>query len=161
MPLDERVAAALAAHGLAHEVHECDEALADTAAYCAHYGVPEDHSANCIVVAGKDEPRAYAACIVLATTRLDVNQVVRRRLGARRASFATADETVALTGMRIGGVTPFGLPPTLPLWIDALVLERPWVIVGGGTRSAKVRLAPASLLQLPGAERVEGLARTA
>ena len=159
MPLDERVAAALAAYELEHEVHECDEALADTAAYCAHYGVPEDHSANCILVAGKEEPRVYAACVVLATTRLDANRTVRKKLGVRRVSFATAEETVALTGMRIGGVTPFGLPEGLPLWVDALVLERPWVIVGGGTRSAKIRLDPGLLLRLPGSESVEGLAK--
>ena len=117
------------------EVIACDEAVADTAAFCAHHGWPLERSANCILVSGRDEPRRYAACVLLATTKLDVNHVVRRRLEVKRASFATAEETVALTGMRIGGVTPFGLPPEVPLWIDPAVLAVDRVVIGAGTRS--------------------------
>src|SRR4051794_12074308 len=93
-----------------HEVVPCDPALADTAAFCAAYGYPLEDSANTILVVGKSDPPRYAACVVLATTRLDVNRVVRQRLEVRRASFASPDETRALTGMELGGVTVFGLP---------------------------------------------------
>ena len=110
----------------------CDPDLADTAAFCEAYGYAPQDSANTIVVAGKSTPPVYAACVVLATTRLDVNGTVRRRLGARKASFASADETREMTGMLIGGVTAFGLPPKLPVWVDAAVMGRERIILGGG-----------------------------
>jgi prolyl-tRNA editing enzyme YbaK/EbsC (Cys-tRNA(Pro) deacylase) len=144
--------------GVAHELIACDPALADTAAFCAHYGYPEDQSANTIVVASRKPPGHNAACVVLATTRLDVNGMVRRRLDARKVSFAPPELTVQLTGMAMGGVTAFALPPELPLWIDAAVMELPWVIVGGGSRSLKVKVAPDVLARLPNAEVVAGLA---
>jgi prolyl-tRNA editing enzyme YbaK/EbsC (Cys-tRNA(Pro) deacylase) len=144
--------------GLHTEVMPCDPELADTAAFCAAYGVDPGDSANCIVVAGKAEPRVYCACLVLATTRLDVNRVVTRLLGVRKASFASAEETREVTGMLIGGVTPFGLPDGLPVYVDGRVMTRPSVVVGGGTRSAKLRLAPGGLRRIPGVEVVEGLA---
>jgi prolyl-tRNA editing enzyme YbaK/EbsC (Cys-tRNA(Pro) deacylase) len=150
----------LAATGMAYEVIPCDPALADTGAFCAAYGYALEDSANTIVVAGKVEPPVYAACVVLATTRLDVNRVVRRRLGVRKASFAGADETHRLTGQQIGGVTPVGLPPALPIWVDARVMERPRIILGGGSRDRKVLAPPAILIAL-GAEVVEDLAREA
>jgi prolyl-tRNA editing enzyme YbaK/EbsC (Cys-tRNA(Pro) deacylase) len=154
----EQLEAALAALGVPYELFPCDPALADTAAFCAAYGFALEDSANTIVVAGKADPRRYAACIVLAPDRLDVNRTIRARLGTRRASFASADETRALTGMAIGGVTPFGLPADLPVWIDAAVMDRPRIVLGGGSRSWKVLAAPAILLALPNAEVVEGLA---
>ncbi len=153
-PLLER----LDALDVRYEIIPCDPALADTAAFCEAYGYALDDSANTIVVAGRADPPVYAACVVLATTRLDVNKVVRKRLGVRRASFADADDTRRLTGMAIGGVTPFGLPPGLPLWVDARVMERPQIILGGGGRDRKVLTPPASLTAL-GAEVVEDLAR--
>ncbi|MBA3287011.1 MAG: hypothetical protein H0U21_03155 [Acidimicrobiia bacterium] len=143
------------------EVVDCDPALADTAAFCAAYGYALDDSANAIVVEGKADEPVYAACVVLATTRLDVNSVVRRRLGVRKASFASPDATRDLTGMEIGGVTPFALPPALPLWIDARVMERQRIVVGGGSRSCKVVGPPTMLLTRPGAEVVTDLARSA
>jgi prolyl-tRNA editing enzyme YbaK/EbsC (Cys-tRNA(Pro) deacylase) len=100
----------------------------------------------------------YAACVVLATTRLDVNRTVRQRLGVRKASFAPSEETRALTGMEIGGVTVFGLPTDLPIWIDARVMDRERIVLGGGNRSSKVIAPPEILLRLPRAEVVEGLA---
>jgi prolyl-tRNA editing enzyme YbaK/EbsC (Cys-tRNA(Pro) deacylase) len=137
----------------------CDPGLADTAAFCEAYGYRPDQSANAIVVVGKGDPRTYVACLVLATTRLDVNGVVRKRLGVKKASFASADETVEITGMQIGGVTPYGLPDGLPIWIDAAVMAVDRVIVGGGSRDRKLLVPPASLAAIPGAEVVEGLAR--
>jgi prolyl-tRNA editing enzyme YbaK/EbsC (Cys-tRNA(Pro) deacylase) len=156
------VAAALDHLGADYEVLACDPDLADTAAFCEHYGVPVERSANTIVVVGKqrDGERSYAACVVLAHTRLDVNGAVRRRLGARKASFASADETRDLTGMLIGGVTAVALPDDLPLWVDARVLEPDWVVLGGGNRSTKIKLAPALLAALPNAEVVPDLATT-
>jgi len=155
-----RLEAALEPLGIAYELFPCDPALADTAQFCAAYGFSPSESANTIVVVGKADPRRYAACIVLATHRLDVNRAVRDKLGTRKASFAGPDETRELTGMEIGGVTPFGLPDDLPVWIDADVMARPRIILGGGSRSWKVISTPALLRALPGAEVVEGLAKS-
>jgi prolyl-tRNA editing enzyme YbaK/EbsC (Cys-tRNA(Pro) deacylase) len=148
----------LDALGLPYEIIACDPALADTANFCAAYGYPLEDSANTILVAGKAEPPPYAACVVLAHTRLDVNRTVRTRLGTRKASFAAPEETRALTGMEIGGVTVFGLPPSLPIWVDARVMARERIILGGGGRDRKVIAPPAILLALDNVEVVEGLA---
>jgi prolyl-tRNA editing enzyme YbaK/EbsC (Cys-tRNA(Pro) deacylase) len=144
--------------GFPYEIFPCDPALADTVNFCAEYGFELWDSANTILVIGKSDPPVYAACVVLANTRLDVNRTVRQRLGTRKASFAPAEETRAITGMEIGGVTVFGLPPQLPIWIDSRVLERERIVLGGGSRSFKVIAAPEILLKLPGAEVVPGLA---
>jgi prolyl-tRNA editing enzyme YbaK/EbsC (Cys-tRNA(Pro) deacylase) len=144
--------------GVDYELFACDPALADTAAFCAAYGFAPEDSANTIVVIGKSDPPRYAACVVLAPNRLDVNRVVRDRLGTRKASFAPGDATRELTGMEIGGVTVFGLPAGMPIWIDARVMARDRIILGGGSRSWKVISTPAILGALPGAEVVEGLA---
>jgi prolyl-tRNA editing enzyme YbaK/EbsC (Cys-tRNA(Pro) deacylase) len=156
--VEEAVRAALDRTALPYEILPCDPALADTAAFCEAYGWPLDISANTIVVIGKSDPPQFAACIVLATTRLDVNGAVRRRFGVRKASFAAADDTAAITGMRIGGVTPFALPPGLPVWVDGEVTRRDQLILGGGSRSIKVLCPPATLLALPGVEVVDDLA---
>jgi prolyl-tRNA editing enzyme YbaK/EbsC (Cys-tRNA(Pro) deacylase) len=139
----------------------CDPALADTAAFCEAYGYAPEDSANTIVVVGKGDPPRHAACVLLATTRLDVNGTVRRRLGTRKASFADAATTLELTGMALGGVTAVGLPDALPLWVDAAVLGRQRIVLGGGSRSRKLLAPPSLLLELPGAEVVEGLASPA
>jgi prolyl-tRNA editing enzyme YbaK/EbsC (Cys-tRNA(Pro) deacylase) len=137
--------------GVPYELQPIDPAFADTAAYCERYGVPLDRAANTLIVAAKKEPRRYAACVVLATTRLDVNRAVRRLLDASRVSFASADETRALTGMLLGGVTVFALPADLPIYVDDKVLVHDWVILGSGSRSSKVRVSPEVLTRLPGA----------
>lgn len=153
------VADRLAAMGVTFEVMECDPALADTAAFVAHYGVPADRSANTIVVVSKGAEPTYVACVLLATTSLDVNNVVRREMGVRKASFAAAEPVRELTGMEIGGVTPFGLPDAMPILVDARVMEPDWIILGGGNRSSKLRLAPAALQRLSAVRVVSGLAR--
>jgi prolyl-tRNA editing enzyme YbaK/EbsC (Cys-tRNA(Pro) deacylase) len=141
-------------------VAEIDPGLADTAAFCERYGVPLDESANCVVVAGRREGETrFAACVVLATTRADVNGVVRRQLDVRKASFAATDVAVAQTGMEYGGITPIGLPPGWPLFVDAAVAAGPRVVVGSGVRRSKLTLPGAALAQLPGAVVVAGLAR--
>lgn len=158
--VEARVRGRLTALGIEYETIACDPDFADTAAFCARYGVAPEESANTIVVAARKEPGVACACVVLATCRLDVNHTVCDLLGVRKASFAAADQSRELTGMMIGGVTPFGLPGELPLYIDAHVMTRDSVVIGGGSRSLKIRLAPAGLLQLPGARVVEGLANS-
>ncbi len=151
--------AALAGRG-EHELFPCDPALADTASFCAAYGFALEDSANTIVVVGKGAQPVYAACVVLATHRLDVNRTIRARFG-RKSSFASPEETRAITGHEIGGVTVFGLPSDLPVWVDAAVMRRDRIVLGGGSRRWKV-IAPASiLLTLPNVEVVEGLANPA
>lgn len=142
-----------------YEVIPCDPAFADTAAFCERYDYPPEKGANCIIVVGKggSEP-VFAACLVLPTTRLDVNKTVRALLGTKKASFADAVLTEEFTGMKVGGVTPIGLPDSLPLFIDSRVMELDKVLVGGGSRSCKVILSPALLLRLPNAQVIEGLA---
>jgi prolyl-tRNA editing enzyme YbaK/EbsC (Cys-tRNA(Pro) deacylase) len=152
--LDER----LRDLGVPYELFPCDPALADTAAFCAAYGFAPEESANTIVVIGKSDPPRYAACVTLAPYRLDVNRAVRDRLGTRKASFAPAEVTAELTGMQIGGVTVFGLPAELPIWVDDRVMARERIILGGGSRSWKVIASPAILLRLPGVEVVPDLA---
>jgi prolyl-tRNA editing enzyme YbaK/EbsC (Cys-tRNA(Pro) deacylase) len=159
--LDTSVQAQLDQLGVPYEIFPCDPALADTANFCAAYGFDPEDSANTILVIGKSDPPVYAACVVLATTRLDVNRVVRQRLGTRKASFAPAEETRAITGMEIGGVTVFGLPPELPVWIDSRVMRRERIVLGGGSRSSKVIAAPEILRKLPRAEVVDDLATPA
>jgi prolyl-tRNA editing enzyme YbaK/EbsC (Cys-tRNA(Pro) deacylase) len=141
-------------------VAEVDAELADTAAFCEAYGVSLDESANCVVVAGKREGDVrYAACLVLATTRADVNGIVRRHLDVRKASFAAMDDAVRLTGMEYGGITPVGLPADWPILVDAVVAATPLVVIGSGVRRSKLVLPGAALLSLPGAVAVESLGR--
>lgn len=149
---------ALAGLGVDHEVVPCDPALADTAQFCEAYGYALADSANTIVVVGKSDPPVTVACVLLADSRLDVNRVVRKRLGVRKASFADAADTERITGMTIGGVTPFGLPEGLPIWVDARVMERARIVLGGGSRDRKV-VAPPTILTALGATVVEGLAQ--
>jgi prolyl-tRNA editing enzyme YbaK/EbsC (Cys-tRNA(Pro) deacylase) len=112
------------------------------------------------VIAGRrGDTTSYAACVVLATTRADVNGIVRRRLDARKASFAPMDDAVALSGMEFGGITPIGLPADWPVLIDAAVLERDVVVIGSGLRRSKLALPSAALADLPSAEVIDGLAR--
>lgn len=155
--VEAAVRAVLDGLGVDYEWMPCDPDYADTAAFCERYGISPDISANTIVVASRRGPEA-CACVVLATTRLDVNNTVRRLLGVAKASFASAEETVRLTGMHIGGVTPWGLPDSLPLYVDAAVMQRERVVTGAGSRSAKVMCPPDALLRLPGATVVDGLA---
>ncbi|MGH7322725.1 MAG: YbaK/EbsC family protein [Candidatus Rokuibacteriota bacterium] len=150
--------AALERLGVPYEFLRCDPEFADTAAFCERYGYPPAQAGNTIIVASKKEPRKYAACVVTATTRLDVNRAVRDLLGVSKVSFATAEEMAQLTGMRAGGVTVFGLPDGLPLFVDARVMALDYVILGTGGRRGKIKVAPEVLRRLPGARVIPGLA---
>jgi prolyl-tRNA editing enzyme YbaK/EbsC (Cys-tRNA(Pro) deacylase) len=143
------------------QVAEIDPELADTAAFCERYAVPLDASANCVIVAGKRGAEVrFAACVVLATTRADVNGVVRRHLDARKASFAPQGEAVAATSMEYGGITPFGLPSAWPVLVDKAVTEQPHVVVGSGVRRSKLVVPGAVLGQIETGEVLPDLARS-
>lgn len=157
-PLHPTVAATVARLGLPYRAVACDPELADTADFCQRYGYPLGQSANTLLVVAKTGGTRYAACVLLATCRLDVNRTVRKRLGARRISFAPADDTRRLTGMELGGVTPLALPDDLPLWVDARVMEVDEVILGGGNRSSKLIITPRVFAGMANAEVVPDLA---
>ncbi|MBA8827185.1 prolyl-tRNA editing enzyme YbaK/EbsC (Cys-tRNA(Pro) deacylase) [Saccharopolyspora lacisalsi] len=142
-------------------VAEIEPEFADTATFCAQYGSPPERSANCVVVSGKRSGiTRHAACMIPATTRADVNGVVRRRLDVRKASFTAMDDAVGLTGMEYGGITPFGLPADWPVLVDTAVAESSAVVVGSGLRRSKLVTPGEVLGELPAAEVVEGLGLT-
>jgi prolyl-tRNA editing enzyme YbaK/EbsC (Cys-tRNA(Pro) deacylase) len=157
--LDPLVRQAVLSNDVACEVLACDPDLADTAAFCAAYGFAVEQAANTILVASrKVTPARYAACVVLGTTRLDVNKKVSELLAVKRLSFADQETTLKITGMMIGGVTAFGLGD-LPVYVDSAVMEQPRVVMGGGNRSSKLLLSPNELTKLPNVVVVEGLAK--
>jgi prolyl-tRNA editing enzyme YbaK/EbsC (Cys-tRNA(Pro) deacylase) len=142
------------------QVAEIDPELADTAAFCERYAVPLEASANCVIVAAKRGGDVrLAACVVLATTRADVNGVVRRHLDARKASFAPQDQAVTETLMEYGGITPFGLPVSWPVLVDKAVTEQPYVVVGSGVRRSKLVVPGATLATIETGEVLPDLAR--
>lgn len=138
---------------------ETDPRWADTAVFVEHYGRELlEQSANCVVVAGKrGGETTLAACLVLSTTRVDVNGTVRRQLGVRKASFAPMDTATGETGMEYGGITPVGLPAHWPLLVDSAVVDLPWVLVGSGRRTGKLLVPGKAFAELPGAVVLEGL----
>ena len=159
--VEARVAAVLDGLGVPYEVVRIDPAFADTAAFCEKYGFPAEQSGNTIIVGSKKEPRQFAACLVLATTRLDVNHAVRSLMGVSRLSFATAEDTRVLTGMMIGGVTVLALPADMAIYVDDRIMSLPWVILGGGSRSTKIKVSPEVLTRLATVRVVPGLALSA
>jgi prolyl-tRNA editing enzyme YbaK/EbsC (Cys-tRNA(Pro) deacylase) len=156
--LRNRVISALEDSGATFSTMECDPDLADTAAFCAHYGIPPERSANAIVLASKRPEGVHAMFLVLATTRLDVNRMGRELMAVRKVSFAPPELTARVTGMVMGGVTPFGRPEGMPLFVDAAVMHHPRVIVGGGSRDMKVEIDPEVFARMPDTVVVEGLA---
>jgi prolyl-tRNA editing enzyme YbaK/EbsC (Cys-tRNA(Pro) deacylase) len=155
--IEQNVKLTLESMNAEYEWIEVDPDFADTAAFCEKYGFPMDHSGNTIIVASKRGEKKYSACIVRGTDRLDVNKKVRSLMEVSRLSFANADETIHLTGMMIGGVTPFALPESLPIYVDAMIMDLEYVILGGGSRSGKLKIAPSALLNIPSASVIEGL----
>ena len=141
-----------------HEAVPCTDELADTVLFCEHYGYSLKNSANALLIASTKGEAKFALCIVLAHSRLDTNKVARKKLGVRRLSFASPEQTIDMTGMELGGVTPIGVPSSLAVWIDARVMDCENIILGGGNRTSKLILPPDQLLKLPNAELVENLA---
>jgi len=154
---EEIVIVALQKLGVSYELIDIDPNFADTAAFCEKYSYPVERSCNTIIVASKKEPKRYVACVVLAHTRLDVNKRVTKLMDVPKASFASAEEMIALTGMQVGGVTPFSVPAGIPLYIDDRIMALDWIILGGGGRSLKIKTSPEVFPKL-GAEVVSGLA---
>ncbi len=148
-PIEQRVIAALDALGADYSIMECDPELADTAAFCEHYGVAPEDSANAILVASKRPAGELALCVVLATQRLDVNRRVHDAMKVKKLSFASPEATTDATGMIIGGVTPFGLDG-IPTLVDCAVVDRPRVIIGGGSRAKKIDIDPEVFGRAPG-----------
>ncbi|MEK8169866.1 YbaK/EbsC family protein [Streptomyces sp. M19] len=138
---------------------DTDPERADTADLVESYGPwLLELSANCVVVAGKRGGAVtLAACMVLATTRADVNGVVRRQLGARKASFAPADTATGESGMEFGGITPIGLPADWPILVDSAVADTAHAVIGSGSRRGKLIVPGKALAELPGAVVIEGL----
>ena len=155
--LERAVHAAVDRFGAPYEWLPCDPDFADSAAFCERYGYPLKNTGNTIIVASRREPKRYAACVVQASSQLDVNHTVRRLMGVSRLSFASAAETATLTGMALGGVTPFLLPDDVPLYVDAPVMALDYVILGAGSRSAKVKVSPIVFDALPNARVIPGL----
>jgi prolyl-tRNA editing enzyme YbaK/EbsC (Cys-tRNA(Pro) deacylase) len=156
--IDAKVTTSLERLGVPYELMTIDPDFADTARFCERYDIPLDNSANTIIVASKKEPKQYCACVVKATTRLDVNHAVRKLMNASRVSFATAEETQALTGMMIGGVTIFALPSDLSVYVDERLMALDWLILGGGSRSTKIKTSPEVFRRLPNTTIVPRLA---
>ena len=143
---------------LEFEVLDCNPEFADTHVFCKEYGIDLGDSVNSIIVKTKTGELKYAACALLATTRLDINKTIRKKLGARKVSFADIEETAKLTAMNIGGVTPLTLPISLPLWVDSKVMQRTSIVLGGGNRSSKIKVSPKIFNYTINTEIVEGLA---
>ena len=143
---------------LEFEVIDCDPELADTNVFCREYGIDLEDSVNAIVVKTKTGELKYVACALLATTKLNINKTIRKKLGARKVSFADIEETAKLTVMEIGGVTPLSLPSSLPLWVDSKVMQRNSIVLGGGNRSSKIKVSPKIFNYTLNTEIVEGLA---
>lgn len=158
MSIEEAVYQQLDQLGVPYRVIDIDPDFADTAQFCERYGYAMEASVNCILVASKTGEKKYASCLVQATRRLDVNRTVRGLIGARKVSFAGAEETIEVTGMTPGGVTPFALPPELPVYVDAPVMDLDEIILGGGGRATKILVSPTVLTKLPATTVIPGLA---
>ncbi len=156
-PVEKRVMAHLAALGFPFELLTCEEDRADTRTFCADTGYALENAANTLLVTSRGSNRVYAACVLLASTRLD-NRTCRSLLGCNRTSFATTDDVRALTGMLVGGVTVFGLPENWPIYVDGRVYDQPFVILGSGARHGKIRISPDVFTVLRNVRRVNDLA---
>lgn len=150
--LDLKVLKSVVSYDIECQVLACDDEFADTAAFCERYGYDPAQAANTILVAVKTNPVSIVACVVLATTKLDVNKKLRQFIANKRASFASGEQTTELTGMKIGGVTVFGLPETIKIFVDEQVMKQPEVVMGGGNRTSKLLLNPNEILKLPMAQ---------
>ena len=154
---DNNVVQSLKKLGVGYELIYIDPSYSDTNAFCERYGYPPEQTCNTILVTSKKGIKKYATCVVLATRKLDVNKRVKKLLAVPKVSFASSEEMVALTGMQVGGMTPIGLPSGLPVYVDAEIMAREWVILGGGSRDLKIKASP-EIFEKLGAQVVSGLA---
>lgn len=154
----QRIQRFLESTKLTFEVMGCDPTLSDTAIFCKEYRIDLNDSVNTIIIKTKTRESKYVACALLASTRLDMNKTIKKKLETRKVSFADALETTKLTGMEIGGVTPIELPASLPLWIDSKIMTRSIIVLGGGNRSSKIKISPKIFNFTENTEIVDGLA---
>ena len=124
------------------EIMDCEPDMADTNIFCKKYNVNLEDAANTILIKSKTGELKYAACVLLATTKLDTNKTIRKKLSTHKVSFASIEESEKLTNMQIGGITPIELPKNLPLWIDSRVMQRKIIVLGGGNRTSKIKISP-------------------
>ncbi len=155
--IETKVTSFLDTTKFSYEVINIDPEFADTIMFCEKYGFPLENSANTIIVGSKKKPKIFTASVVRATQRIDVNHVIKPLMNVGRVSFAKPDETARLTGMMIGGVTVLALPPELPIYIDPGLIDLDYIILGGGSRSIKIKVSPKILQALPNAMVVKGL----
>ena len=155
--IEEKIQQFLDNYNINHEMMECDPDLADTELFCKNYNIPKANSGNAIIVASKKEPFTYSACLVTAEYKLDVNKTVRKLMGVKRLSFATADKTQELTDMMIGGVTIVALPSDLKIYVDKIIQSLDYIVIGGGSRSQKIKLPTSELTKIPNIEFIENL----
>ena len=141
------------------EIIDCESDSADTSIFCKKYGIKLEDSANTIVVKSKTGELKYAACVLLATTKLDTNKTIRKKLNTHKVSFADFEESEKLTNMQIGGVTPIELPKNIPLWVDSRVMQRKIIVLGGGNRTSKIKISPNIFKFITNTEIVVGLAK--
>lgn len=154
-----RICETLESSALDFEVWACDESLTDTAAFCEHYGASLENSVNAILIRSKTGEEKFALCVIPALSRLDVNRTARKKLGTRKVPFASAQDTLNVTRMEIGGVTPLGLPQGLPVWVDARVMDLEYIVLGGGNKTSKIKVSPRILHSVSGVEIVPELAK--
>lgn len=155
--IEIHVLGALETIGVPYEIVEIDPVFADTAEFCKKYGYTLESSGNTILVASKKDPRVYSACVVKGSDRLDVNKKVRKLMGVSKLSFASAEDTIAVTGMAIGGVTPFALPSSIKIYADEKLMTMDYIILGSGSRSSKVKISPQVFLKIPNVDIIPGL----
>lgn len=155
--IEKTVIATMQGLEIPYELIAIDPIFADTAEFCREYGFDLNICGNTIVVASKRGPKQHSACVLLGSDRLDVNKKVRALMHVPRLSFASAEETEELTGMTVGGVTPFALPPDMPIYADEKLLSVEYLILGSGSRSSKIKIKPGDLKKLPAVEFVPGL----
>ena len=155
--IEQTVISSLQATGVSYQVIDIDPKYADTLEFCEQYDYRVEECGNTIIVRSKRGEKKFSACVVLGSDRIDVNRRVKALMQVSRLSFASADDTRELTGMEIGGVTPFNLPTDIVIYVDAKVMQLESVILGSGSRSSKIKVATSVFEQLLNTEIIEGL----
>ena len=145
--------------GIPYEIVECKEEYADTYLFCEKYEYPIEYCANTILLSSKKPPDYYVACVLQGNKKLDVNNKVRKLMNSSKVSFASHEETVSLTNMKSGGVTIFGLPKSIDVYVDSEIMNNPYLIFGSGNRNCKIKIEPNYLNQIPNIKSIEHITK--
>ena len=145
--------------GIPYEIVECKEEYADTYLFCEKYEYPIEYCANTILLSSKKPPDYYVACVLQGNKKLDVNNKVRKLMNSSKVSFASHEETVSLTNMKSGGVTIFGLPKSIDVYVDSEIMNNPYLIFGSGNRNCKIKIEPNYLNQIPNIKSIENITK--